>query len=262
MRREAQADRMPPLRVNGNWATKEDERGDSKEESVRHTACRRFRRHRSYDGRLPRILYGRFSRRVLGTVAATVVFHAADMHLPRHSWIGKAACESIGAKQGWKQSPVGDGWLLLVSVGPRAERQQDEMTIETLLVFVLLDVGFRVFGFAPVFLRVKRWGERSVSTADAAPLEVQRHTVRRALAAVRTATRYYHRGRLDCLPRALATYLLLQRRGVSARLHIGVKRFPFAAHAWVECLGEVLDESTDDWRHEPYVTIVSTREPV
>ena len=135
------------------------------------------------------------------------------------------------------------------------------MTIEALLVFVLLDVGFRVFGFAPVFLRVERWGRRSVS-AGAVPFEVQRHTVRRVLAAVQTATRYYHRRRLDCLPRAVATYLLLRRRGVSATLHIGVKRYPFGAHAWVECLGEVLDDSKDDWRHEPYVPIFSTREPV
>ena len=136
------------------------------------------------------------------------------------------------------------------------------MTIEAFLVFVLLDVGFRLFGFAPVFLRVERCGRRPVSAADAAPLEVERHTVRRVLAAVRTATRYYHRRRLDCLPRALATYLLLRRRGVSATLHIGVKRYPFGAHAWVECLGEVLDDSRDDWRHEPYVPIVSTGEPV
>ena len=136
------------------------------------------------------------------------------------------------------------------------------MTFEAFLVFVLLDVGFRVFGFAPVFLRVERLGRRSVLAAHAAPLEVQRHIVRRVLAAVRRATRYYHRRRLDCLPRALATYLLLRRRGISARLHIGVKRYPFGAHAWVECLGEVLDDSTDDWRHEPYVPVVSTRERV
>ena len=136
------------------------------------------------------------------------------------------------------------------------------MTIEAFLIFVLLDVGFRTLGFPSVFLRVERLGRRSFSIADDTPLEVQRHTVRRVLAAVRTATRYYYRRRLDCLPRALTTYVLLRRRGVSATLHIGVKRYPFGGHAWVECLGEVLDDSTDDWRHEPYVPIVSTREPV
>jgi len=134
------------------------------------------------------------------------------------------------------------------------------MTIKAFLIFVLLDVGFRTLGFPWVFLRVERSGQRFFPSADDAPLEVQRHTVRRVLAAVRTATRYYYHRRLDCLPRALTTYLLLRHRGVSATLHIGVKRYPFSAQAWVECLGEVLDGARDDWRHEPYVPILSTGE--
>ena len=133
------------------------------------------------------------------------------------------------------------------------------MTIQALLIFVLLDVGFRVLGFPRVFLLVDRWGQRSV---DGASLAAQRRTVDRVLEVVRTATRYYYRRRLDCLPRSVAIYILLRRRGVPATLRIGVKRFPFGAHAWVECLGEVLDDSIDDWQHEPYVPILSTREPV
>lgn len=132
------------------------------------------------------------------------------------------------------------------------------MAIQAFLVFVLLDVGFRVFGFPRVFRFVERWGRRPV---EAAPRAVQRRTVRRTVEAVRTAGRYYHRRRLNCLPRSLAIYVLLRRRGVPATLRIGVKRFPFAAHAWVECLGEVLDDSIDDWKHEPYVPIVSSGEP-
>ena len=135
------------------------------------------------------------------------------------------------------------------------------MTIQALAIFVLIDAGFRVLGFASVFRRVERWGRRSAATGRVASPEVQRHTVRRVLKAVRTAARYYHRRRLDCLPRALATYVLLRRRGVPATLRIGVKRYPFGAHAWVECLGEVLDDAADDWRHEPYVPIISTRDP-
>lgn len=133
------------------------------------------------------------------------------------------------------------------------------MTIQALLVFLLLDSAFRVFGFPRVFLFVDRWGRRSVTAAS---LAVQQSTVHRTLEAVRTATRYYYRRRLDCLPRSLAIYVLLRRQGVPATLRIGVKRFPFAAHAWVECLGEVIDDSTDDWRHEPYVPILSTGEPL
>ena len=138
------------------------------------------------------------------------------------------------------------------------EMREGTMTIQALLSFVLLDVGFRVLGFARVYRLVQSWGARSAGAASQA---AERYTVRQALAAVRTATRYYYRRRLDCLPRALTLYLLLRRRGVPATLHIGVKRYPFGAHAWVECLGEVLDDTTDDWRHEPYVPIISTGEP-
>lgn len=132
------------------------------------------------------------------------------------------------------------------------------MTIQALVALLFVDLGFRVFGFPRVFRFVDRWGRRSLETA---PLVVQRCRLRRTLDAVRTASRYYHRRRLDCLPRSLAVYVLLRRQGVPATLRIGVKRFPFAAHAWVECLGEVLDDSLDDWRHEPYVPILSTGEP-
>ena len=129
------------------------------------------------------------------------------------------------------------------------------MTIQALVIFVFLDVGFRVFGFPRVFRFVKQWGGR---TGRVAAPTAQERLVRRSLLAVHTATRYYYRRRLDCLPRALTLYVLLRRRGVLATLCIGVKRYPFGAHAWVECLGQVLDDSSGDWQHEPYVPILST----
>ena len=134
------------------------------------------------------------------------------------------------------------------------------MTIQAFLVFVLLDAGFRVMGFSRAFRLVEWWGRRRASAA-ASPAD-QRTTVRRTLGAVRRATRYYYRPRLDCLPRALAIFVLLRSQGVPATLHIGVKRYPFGAHAWVECQGGVLDDRVGDWKHEPYVPILSTREPV
>ena len=139
----------------------------------------------------------------------------------------------------------------------RRRRGGRNVIIQAFLAVFLLDVGFRVFGFPRVFLFVNRWGRRSV---DAAPLGIQRRRRRRTVEAVRTAGRYYHRRRLNCLSRSLAIYVLLRRQGVPATLRIGVKRYPFAAHAWVECLGEVLDDSIDDWRHEPYVPILTTGE--
>ena len=54
--------------------------------------------------------------------------------------------------------------------------------------------------------------------------------------AIQTASRYVP-GTRACLPRALAVHMLLARRGVPARLRIGVARAEnglLDAHAWVE----------------------------
>lgn len=129
------------------------------------------------------------------------------------------------------------------------------LTVQAFLVFLVLDAGFRLFGFARVYRLVERWGRRTA--ARAAPPNPA-SVVDRTRRALRTATRYYWRRGLDCLPRSLTLYLLLRRRGVPATLRIGVKRYPFGAHAWVECLGEVLDDTPTPRRHEPYAPILSS----
>ena len=52
---------------------------------------------------------------------------------------------------------------------------------------------------------------------------------------------------IKCLPISMVTWLLLQRRGVSSELRIGVKRFDddFEAHAWIEVAGFPLHQRTD-----------------
>jgi len=47
----------------------------------------------------------------------------------------------------------------------------------------------------------------------------------------------------DCLPRSLSLYRFLLMAGVPADHVIGVRRFPFQAHAWVECAGRVVFDS-------------------
>ena len=44
----------------------------------------------------------------------------------------------------------------------------------------------------------------------------------------------------DCLPRSLALYRFLRECGLPVRHVIGVSRFPFLAHAWVEHAGAAL----------------------
>lgn len=48
------------------------------------------------------------------------------------------------------------------------------------------------------------------------------------------------RGDEDCLPASLALFAFLRSQGFSPEFVIGVKRFPFGAHAWVEHDGEPL----------------------
>jgi hypothetical protein len=49
--------------------------------------------------------------------------------------------------------------------------------------------------------------------------------------------------REGCLPRSLATVLLCRLRGRWPAWCVGVRRLPpFAAHAWVEAAGEMVDE--------------------
>jgi hypothetical protein len=48
----------------------------------------------------------------------------------------------------------------------------------------------------------------------------------------------------DCLPRSLALFRFLLSVGVPAEHCIGVQRFPFEAHAWVECGGRAVNESS------------------
>ena len=129
------------------------------------------------------------------------------------------------------------------------------LVVKALLTFVAIDVGFRLLGFPRVRRFVQWWGARAPRAADLPnPLRVVEGTRQ----AVRVATRYYWRRGPDCLPRSLTLFVLLRRRGVPATLRIGVKRYPFGAHAWVECLGEVLDDTPSSWRHEPYVPIIWT----
>ena len=128
------------------------------------------------------------------------------------------------------------------------------LTAQAFLIFIALDVGFRLLGFSRVYRLVQWWCRRAPTAAE---VPKRPFIVERARDSVRTATRYYWRRGLDCLPRSLTLYVLLRRRRVVATLHIGVKRFPFGAHAWVECQGEVLDDTPNSWRHEPYVPIIS-----
>ena len=51
------------------------------------------------------------------------------------------------------------------------------------------------------------------------------------------------KGDLDCLPRALGLFAFLRHAARAPELVIGVKRYPFTAHAWVEIDGTPMLEN-------------------
>jgi hypothetical protein len=73
-----------------------------------------------------------------------------------------------------------------------------------------------------------------------------RHTanadaVRKVCSAINWASIWYWKEVL-CLQRSAATVCLLRKHGVPAQLVIGARRVPFAAHAWVEVEGQIVND--------------------
>jgi len=108
-----------------------------------------------------------------------------------------------------------------------------------LVTFVVLDVGFRCWGFDRVLQLILRRRGGSAGWLPDEGLQRAQHTFR----AVQTATMLYYRRREDCLPKALTTFHLLRRQGIPAELCFAVKKFPFAAHSWVEAYCQPLDDT-------------------
>jgi Transglutaminase-like superfamily len=79
--------------------------------------------------------------------------------------------------------------------------------------------------------------------SNSEPIESQIWTTVRM---VKTAAKYYQPW-ANCLKKSLVLWILLRDRGIISEVRIGVQResATFAAHAWVEYQGMVLNDSDD-----------------
>lgn len=102
------------------------------------------------------------------------------------------------------------------------------------LTLALVDAVIRVAGFKGFHRLVRRWPTRTRKSRPDA--------VRSTCLAVERAATYYFK-RAWCLQRSATAVCLLRLRGVKALLTIGVRKFPFQAHAWVEVEGRVVNDS-------------------
>lgn len=96
--------------------------------------------------------------------------------------------------------------------------------------------SLRRCGFGPTYARAQAY------SGDPARAQESDSAMPRALAAFQAAERVMisRLGAEDCLPRSLALYVHLRRSGCDVRHCIGVQRYPFTAHAWVEHRGAPL----------------------
>lgn len=115
------------------------------------------------------------------------------------------------------------------------------LKLRAIALLPVLDLGLYWFGFARTYALLLH---RATAAKRRGTAPRQAATVTSVCAAVENATRYYYRRRRkDCLPKALLTYYLLNASGVQASVHLGVRKFPFGAHAWVENDGQLVNDT-------------------
>jgi transglutaminase superfamily protein len=106
------------------------------------------------------------------------------------------------------------------------------LAAEIVRTYATVRWGMRREEIGSLVARVRAGEERSEPLPQSARVRLA-VAVRRVLALLPTDSR--------CLVRSLVLLALLERRGVSGSLVIGVRSEPdFAAHAWVECDGVTL----------------------
>jgi hypothetical protein len=123
----------------------------------------------------------------------------------------------------------------------RLSRTEQKLFIRALAVLSLVVLSHRLFGFTKThsFLRRRQPGR------DGAVIEIARHAV--STARMIAAAARYGGVRTSCLARSETLWWMLRRQGIAGELRIGVRKNhgAFAAHAWVEWKGRVLNDGTD-----------------
>jgi hypothetical protein len=101
---------------------------------------------------------------------------------------------------------------------------------------VVVDVGVRLFGFRRAHALLRR--------LPAGRADADKRAGRRLARALDSAASCYFK-RAWCLQRSLAAALLMRLCRWPARLVIAAQRVPFAAHAWVEWNGVVINDDPE-----------------
>lgn len=120
------------------------------------------------------------------------------------------------------------------------------------ILLAAIKMGLRLLPFKTLRALLATMSEKPRTLAQESPCSVDR-----VVWAVETAAR--HVPKSTCLTQAIATKVLLARRGFPAHLHIGVahqgKGEQLLAHAWIESEGKVLIGGSELERYTPLLTL-------
>jgi hypothetical protein len=121
----------------------------------------------------------------------------------------------------------------------RAERY---LLAQALLLLPLTALALRVIGFRRWQSALSYISSRSESPSANDALEQALRTA--GIAGIAARRGFYS---ANCLSQSLVLWFLLRRQGIESELRIGVRRNAdlCEAHAWVECLGQVLNDGED-----------------
>jgi len=113
------------------------------------------------------------------------------------------------------------------------------LLVQAFATLVWVDLAMRLSGLGALYRRISAQPAETAAGVAERPLEPERiwavvHAVDRA------AALYFKR--VWCLQRSVTCAYLLRRRGVPARLVLGVVPVPFFAHAWVAVGGWPINE--------------------
>ena len=107
--------------------------------------------------------------------------------------------------------------------------------------------ALRLFGFKRLSELARRVPMSNAPTRNEAELATLARTIARTARIAADQVPYP----VNCLQRSIVLWWLLRRYGIKSDLRVGVRKSPgqLEAHAWVECLGNVLNDGEDVHSH-------------
>ncbi|HIW32738.1 MAG TPA: lasso peptide biosynthesis B2 protein [Candidatus Paenibacillus intestinavium] len=129
--------------------------------------------------------------------------------------------------------------------------------VSQFILLVFLDVSLRLFGFPKTFGNYVLKYNKHVTARDSYS-EILLENMLHDLILIDRVCSYYP-FEAKCLHRSFLGYrLLCKKYKVNVELVIGVRKFPFYAHAWLKCDGLNINEQEDVT--EGLITILSSHE--